>query len=76
VARAIVNDPELILADEPTGELDHDNGQLILALLEKLSATDGRMVIVASHDPEVTGRTRRVLRLRDGELLEDVRSAP
>ena len=76
VARAIVNQPELLLADEPTGELDHDNGQLILGLLENLSRTDGRIVILASHDPEVTGRTRRVIRLRDGELLEDTAAPP
>ncbi len=73
VARAMVNEPELILADEPTGELDHDNGRLILDLLEELSAADGCTVILASHDPEVTGRAPRLLQLRDGELLADTR---
>jgi putative ABC transport system ATP-binding protein len=69
VARAIVNQPSLILADEPTGELDADNAARIMELLTGLNAA-GRTVIIASHDDAVIGATRRVLHLRDGGLVD------
>ncbi len=67
VARALVNDPELVLADEPTGNLDAAAGAVVLDLLR--AATDaGRGVLVVTHDPAVTARADRVLALRDGRL--------
>jgi len=70
VARAIVNQPSLILADEPTGELDADNAARIMEILT--SFTDqGRTVIVASHDADVIGVMDRVLRLENGMLVDD-----
>jgi len=69
VARAIVNQPSVILADEPTGELDSDNAARIMEILT--SFTDqGKTVIIASHDADVLKVTDRVLRLEDGCLLE------
>jgi len=68
VARALINDPALVLADEPTGNLDHETGASILDLLEALTH-DGRTVVVVTHDPEVAKRAGTVLRLRDGVLL-------
>ncbi len=69
VARAVVNDPRLILADEPTGELDSENAGRILTLLERLNDR-GRTVIIASHDASSIAVTRRIIHLREGELVE------
>jgi ABC-type lipoprotein export system ATPase subunit len=67
LARALVNDPSLILADEPTGNLDTDTGNQVLALLRGL-ATDGRAVLLVTHDQAATSTAHRVLTLRDGRL--------
>lgn len=68
VARAVVNDPQLILADEPTGELDAANAARILELLKRLN-NEGRTVIIASHDAASIEITDRVLRLEEGVLV-------
>jgi putative ABC transport system ATP-binding protein len=69
IARALVNDPAILLADEPTGNLDTATGKAILALLDALNA-DGRTVIVVTHDHGVARRCRRVLEIRDGLITE------
>jgi putative ABC transport system ATP-binding protein len=66
VARALANDPEIILADEPTGNLDTETGQSILDLLKDLSTKDGRTVIIVTHDPEAAAIADRIIQLRDG----------
>jgi putative ABC transport system ATP-binding protein len=66
VARALANDPEIILADEPTGNLDTETGNAILSLLKDLSDNDGKTVILVTHDPEAAAIADRVVRLRDG----------
>jgi len=66
VARALANDPEIILADEPTGNLDTESGSSILELLKNLSVEDGKTVILVTHDPEAAEIADRVIRLRDG----------
>ena len=68
VARAIVNDPQLILADEPTGELDGENAGRIVELLERLN-NEGRTVLLASHDHETIAVTERVIRLEEGAVV-------
>jgi len=70
IARAIVNDPHIVLADEPTGELDPENALRIIELLAGL-AEQGRTVLVASHDASTLAAVPRLLRLREGELQED-----
>jgi len=65
IARALVNDPEVVLADEPTGNLDQDNGATVLALLRNLTR---RAVVIVTHEPEAAGIADRVLHLRDGRL--------
>jgi ABC-type lipoprotein export system ATPase subunit len=67
LARALVNDPSLILADEPTGNLDSEAGAQVLALLRAL-ATGSRAVLLVTHDRDATGMADRVLTLRDGRL--------
>ena len=71
IARALVNDPELVLADEPTGNLDQENGATVLALLRNLTR---RAVVIVTHEPEAAAIADRVLHLRDGRLAaEEVR---
>jgi putative ABC transport system ATP-binding protein len=71
VARALVNDPTLVLADEPTGNLDTLTGSEIISLLERIHG-DGNTVVVVTHDPEVGRRAARRLSLRDGRIDSDV----
>ena len=71
IARALVNDPELVLADEPTGNLDQENGATVLALLRNLHR---RAVVIVTHEPEAAAIADRVLHLQDGSLApEDLR---
>ena len=70
VARAIVTDPALILADEPTGNLDSVSTQEVLAVFDQLNA-QGRTVVLITHEPDVAAHTRRVIQLRDGLVVED-----
>jgi ABC-type lipoprotein export system ATPase subunit len=68
IARALVNEPDLILADEPTGNLDSHTGGEIIQLLETLRAERQATFIMATHDAHIAARARRVLELADGQL--------
>ena len=74
VARAIVTDPAIVLADEPTGNLDSHSTEEILAIFSRLNA-EGRTVILITHESDVAARARRVVRLSDGRVLSDEHAA-
>ena len=73
VARAIVTNPALILADEPTGNLDSHSTEEVLAIFSALNR-EGRTVVLITHEPDVAAQARRVIRLSDGEIVEDLRT--
>ena len=70
IARALANRPGLLLADEPTGELDRSTGEQIAALLDRVNA-DGTALVIVTHDPSLAERSRRVLSMRDGRIEEE-----
>jgi putative ABC transport system ATP-binding protein len=72
IARSLINEPELLLADEPTGNLDTEASNLVLEIFRDLNA-DGLTVVLVTHNPELAARTRRIIRLRDGRIIEDAR---
>ncbi|HLO36539.1 MAG TPA: ATP-binding cassette domain-containing protein, partial [Candidatus Deferrimicrobium sp.] len=70
IARALANRPRILLADEPTGQLDSETGHVIMTLLRDVVRTEGVTAVVATHDPVMLDVADRVLELRDGELFE------
>ncbi|MGC9445174.1 MAG: ABC transporter ATP-binding protein [Candidatus Methanospirareceae archaeon] len=69
IARALSNDPEVVIADEPTGNVDTDTGNTIMDNLQELN-NEGRTIIVVTHDPEIAARATRTQRMRDGKLFD------
>ena len=74
IARALANSPDVILADEPTGNLDSRNAEAILGLLEDLHRHDGISLMVVTHDPRVSQRAGRIVQLLDGQIISDEHS--
>lgn len=75
VARALVTEPALVLADEPTGNLDSHSTADVLDVFDQLNAS-GRTIVLITHEPEVGARAKRLIRLVDGRVVEDVRQSP
>ena len=74
IARALVNNPSILLADEPTGNLDSKTGVEIMALFERLHAA-GNTIVLVTHEPEVAAHAHRVIHIRDGQVEKDVTRA-
>jgi putative ABC transport system ATP-binding protein len=71
LARAIINDPAIILADEPTGNLDSENSQIVLDMFRELNARLGQTIIMITHNPEAATHCNRIINMRDGLIVED-----
>ncbi|MBV9349615.1 MAG: ABC transporter ATP-binding protein [Patescibacteria group bacterium] len=71
IARALVNDPTLILADEPTGNLDTKTGEIVLGTFQKLNREEGRTIILITHEYEVAQHAKRIITIRDGRIVSD-----
>ena len=72
IARAMANDPSIILADEPTGALDSKTGRLVMDLFHKLNKEQGKTIVIITHNPELAAGTDRIFTMRDGHLTEEV----
>ncbi len=70
IARAIVNNPAILLADEPTGNLDSENSRLVLGLLRDLNQRIGQTILMITHDSEAAGFSNRIVRMRDGRIAD------
>ncbi len=75
IARALAQEPAIILADEPTGNLDSTTGEEIMHIFDRLHA-DGQTIIIVTHEEDIAARCRRVIRLRDGSVMSDERVGP
>lgn len=69
LARALMNDPDLILADEPTGNLDVESAEVVISLLWKYTEESGKSLIIVTHEPDIAKRAHRCMRLREGKLV-------
>ena len=71
IARALVNNPSLILADEPTGNLDSKTGEMVLDSFQRLHMENGRTIVLITHEPYVAEHAQRMIHIRDGEIVSD-----
>ena len=71
IARALVNNPSLILADEPTGNLDTRTGEIVLGTFQRLNKQHGSTIVLITHEPDVAMHANRIIHIRDGKILED-----
>jgi putative ABC transport system ATP-binding protein len=74
IARALVNDPTMILADEPTGNLDTKTGEIVLGTFQQLNEELGRTIVLITHEPDVAEHAGRIIHIRDGQVLSDTKT--
>jgi putative ABC transport system ATP-binding protein len=72
IARAIINEPKIVLADEPTGNLDTKNSEIVLNMLHQLNRDLGQTIVMITHNPEATAHCNRVVHMRDGVMVDGV----
>lgn len=73
ICRALINNPELILADEPTGNLDSHSGAIVVNTLKNINIKFGKTILMVTHDPQVASNCKRVIFLKDGKIVKDIR---
>lgn len=71
IARAMANDPDIILADEPTGALDTETGHLVMNIFHKLHREQNKTIVLITHNPELAAQTQRILTISDGEIISE-----
>ncbi|OOM15739.1 macrolide export ATP-binding/permease protein MacB [Clostridium saccharobutylicum] len=71
IARALTNDPEIILADEPTGALDSNTGRLVMNLFHKIHENQGKTIVLITHNKELSNETQRIIQIKDGQIVEE-----
>ena len=74
IARALANDPEVILADEPTGNLDSKTGKFVIEFLEKINKEEGKTIVLITHDVELVKYAKRIVYIKDGRIEKEVRN--
>lgn len=74
IARALANNPSLILADEPTGNLDTATGDIIMAMFAELNKNKGCTIVLVTHEPSIAAKTKRIIELVDGKIIKDTRN--
>ena len=70
IARSLINNPPIILADEPTGNLDSKAGDEVMAIFDRLHRKEGKTIIVVTHDPDVAALSEKIIHMKDGEIEE------
>jgi len=71
IARALVNNPSIILADEPTGNLDTKTGEIVMETFQSLNETQGHTIILITHEPDIAEYADRIIAIRDGMIVDD-----
>ena len=71
IARAIINNPAIILADEPTGNLDSENSEIVLNMLQKLNREFQQTIVMITHNPEAAAVAKRTIEMRDGQIVRE-----
>lgn len=75
IARSLANDPEIIVADEPTGNLDSTTGKMIMEILTDLHKKEKKTIIVVTHDPNIAGYSRQIVNIKDGQIIANHKTA-
>ena len=73
ICRALINNPDLILADEPTGNLDSKSGKIVIDALNKISLKYHKTIVMVTHDPQMASYCNRIILLKDGKILEEIK---
>jgi putative ABC transport system ATP-binding protein len=75
IARALVTNPDIIFADEPTGNLDSKSGKVVMSIIQKLNEEEGKTIVLITHETSTAEHAERIIRLKDGEIESDTKVA-